>query len=98
MVTRIGGFRRKTRTTFQRPIREKGKVALSKYLQTLNEGEKVLLHVNSTVHKGLYYPRFHGRVGTVLKKRGACYEISVFDGNKEKMVIVHPVHLRKVNA
>ena len=96
MVKRVGGSRRKTRNKLKRPIRQKGKISITRYFQELDEGAKVLLHMNPAVQKGAYFPRFHGRVGTVQGKRGACYEIDFKDGNKLKRVIVHPVHLRKV--
>ena len=95
-MQRVGGFRRKTRTKLMRAIREKGKIPLSRYFQKLIEGEKVLFHANPAVQGGQYFPRFHGRMGTVVAKRGTCYEVTFFDGNKKKLAIVHPIHLRKV--
>ncbi len=45
--------------------------------------------------KGMYLPRFHGRIGVVKGQRGKCYEVAIKDGSKEKILIVHPVHLKK---
>lgn len=96
MVQRIGGFRRKTRDKLSKTHRTKGKVSLTRYFQPFNEGDKVLLLANPTIQKGMYFPRFHGKNGTVLGKRGTCYNIQIKDGNKQKSLIIHPVHLRKV--
>jgi large subunit ribosomal protein L21e len=41
------------------------------------------------------HPKYHGMVGTIIGKRGECYEVLVNDKGKEKMIIVHPAHLEK---
>ena len=43
----------------------------------------------------MYFPRFHGKIGTVVSQKGRCYTVKIKDGNAEKTLIVHPVHLRK---
>ncbi len=95
MATRIGTARRKTRHKLSKPRSEKGKLSLRKYFQEFKEGDRVTLLAEPAVQKGMYYPRFHNCVGTVKKRRGFCYELTIKDMNKEKTVIVHPVHLRK---
>jgi large subunit ribosomal protein L21e len=96
MVQRIGGQRRKTRSKLKKDVRSKSKISLSKYFQTFNEGDRVLLKAEPAVQKGMYYPRFHGLTGIVKGKQGNCYVINIKDSKKEKSVLVHPVHLRKV--
>jgi len=91
-----GGFRRKTRSKLSKNYKDKGKISIRKYFQTFVQGDKVILKAEPAYQKGMYYPRFHGRVGLILKKRGEAYEILIKDGNKEKMLIVHPVHLKRV--
>ncbi len=93
MGGRIGGFRRKTRHKLQKSVREKGKLSLKKYFQTFEVGQKVLLKGDSTVQKAMYNPKFHGKVGIIKGKEGVCYQINVKDMNKEKTLVVHPVHL-----
>jgi len=96
MVTRIGTKQRKTRHKFKRSIREKGKIPLSQYFQEFKAGEKVNLKINSSVQQGRFFPRFHGLTGTITgNKKGACYEIQIKDGNKQKTLYVHPIHLKK---
>ncbi|MBT4651543.1 50S ribosomal protein L21e [Candidatus Woesearchaeota archaeon] len=96
MVSRIGGTKRKTRHKLTKHFRDKGKVPLSKFFQELSLGDKVVLKVNPTVQKGLYHFRFHSKVGTIKAKRGNCYQVTIKDGGKPKLLNVHPVHLRKL--
>ena len=96
MVMRIGGARRKTRQKFKKNYKARGKISLRRYLQPLTVGDKVALVAEPAVQAGLYFRRFHGKIGTVAKKLGTCYEVIIYDMDKEKHVIVHPVHLKKV--
>ena len=95
MVKRIGGIRRKTRYKFRKEKRSKGKLSITKYLQSFDVGNKVYLHVEPAVQKGMYHPRFMGKSGIIKRKRGKCYEVTINDLGKEKTLIVHPVHLKK---
>ena len=94
-MKRIGRFRRKSRAKFTKSIRKKGKISLTKYFQTFKEGDQVMLNVEPAIHKGMYHPRFIGKAGIINKKNGRCYEVLIKDQNKEKTLIVHPVHLKK---
>lgn len=96
MVQRTGGFRRKTRHKLQKPKKEKGKISITKYFQEFEKGDKVLLKAEPAVQKGMYNPRFHSKVGVINSKQGNCYDISIMDHDKAKTVVVHPIHLRKV--
>ncbi len=96
MAKRIGGFRRKTRYKFKKDKRTKGKISLQKYFQTFLPGERVYLTVEPAVQKGMYYPPYIGKSGIVKAKRGHCYEVSIKDIKKEKILIIHPIHLKKV--
>ena len=96
MVKRIGSSKRKSRSKMTKPIREKGKISLTKYFAKFTEGDSVVLKAEPAVQKGLYHMRFHGKRGLVEKKRGNCYEVAIKDGSKRKVLLVHPVHLKKV--
>jgi len=95
-MARIGGVRRKKSSLLTKSSRLKGKISLKNYLTEFQEGEKVALKYEPAVFKGTYCPRFIGKSGVVLSKRGSCYEIKIKDFKKEKILIVHPVHLKKV--
>lgn len=95
MVKRIGSSQRKTREKFKLNYREKGKISLSRYFQEFNLGDSVCLKIHSAVPKGRFFRRFYGETGVVSGKRGECYKITIKDGNKEKELFVHPIHLKK---
>ena len=96
MVKRIGSTYRKSKFKIQQTIRERGKIPLSKYFKTFTTGEKVGLKIQGNVVKGRFHPRFHGLTGTATgKMKGVCYEVQIHDGNKEKTLYVHPIHLLK---
>lgn len=97
MVTRKGGFRRKTRFKLQKSINDKGKLSLTRYFQKFEAGDKCLLKAEPSVQKGMYFPRFHGKNGIIKGQKGNCYNVIIKDGNKQKVLIVHPVHLKKMD-
>ena len=91
-----GAFRRKTRAKLTKHYTKKGKISISRFFREYAEGERVILLAEPGYQNGMYYPRFHGKSGLIMKKRGACYEILIKDGRKDKMVVVHPVHLERL--
>lgn len=98
MTTRIGGMRKKTRFKFQKEKADKGKLSIKKFLQTFKIGDKVSLSVEPAYQKGMYCPRFLGKIGVITAIKGTCYEVEIKDINKKKRFVVHPVHLINVNV
>ena len=96
MVKRIGSIKRKSRHKLSKKTRKKGKISTSTYFQTLKIGSRVVLKAESAIQKGMYAPRFYGKMGIVKSKKGSCYEILIKDQNKQKTLTVHPVHLKKI--
>ncbi|HLD06336.1 MAG TPA: 50S ribosomal protein L21e [Candidatus Nanoarchaeia archaeon] len=94
-MKRIGGSRRKTRHLFSKGSGNRGKMRLSRFLQEFQPGERVHLTVEPAYQKGMYFRRFAGKTGTVMKKEGKCYHVRILDFTKEKTVVVHPVHLKR---
>lgn len=95
-MKRIGGIGRGTRSKYRKNYRNRGKFKISRFIQTLKEGDKVSLGVESSYKKGMYHPRFFGKIGKVAGKKGGCYEVKIIDNKKPKTLLVHPVHLKKV--
>jgi len=87
------GLRAKTRTALKKAPREKGKTGLSKLLHEYKSGDKVLIKVDSGVHKGMPHRRYLGKIGTVIDKRGRSYLIGVRQGEAIKEIIVRPEHI-----
>lgn len=94
-MQRTGGYRRKTRSKLRKNIREKGKVAIRRFFQSFAEGDRVSFVAEPGVQRGMYHPRFHGKSGIIAKKQGTNYHVKIKDGNKEKSILVHPIHLKK---
>ncbi|HLC81762.1 MAG TPA: 50S ribosomal protein L21e [Candidatus Nanoarchaeia archaeon] len=95
MVKRLGSRQRKTRHKFRATTREKGKISLAEYFKELQQGDLVNLAIHPNVFKGRFYRRFHGKSGIVNGKKGRCYGVQIKDGEKQKLLYVHPIHLRK---
>ena len=87
------GYRSGTRRLFKKEPRERGKMKLSKLLYEYQPGTQVLVKIDSSVHKGMPHRRYHGRVGTVINKRGRSYVVSVSQGDAIREIIVRPEHL-----
>jgi large subunit ribosomal protein L21e len=94
MTRKTGGLKRKSRYTLKKESNRKGKISVSRFMQSFKAGERVTLLLEPSIHKGLYHHRFFGKTGVIMGPRGKCYEVAIKDGNKEKMIIVHPVHLK----
>ena len=74
--------------------RERGKLSLSKLLYEYQPGSQVVVKIEPSVQKGMPHRRYHGRVGTILNKRGRSYVVSVSQGDALKEIIVRPEHLQ----
>lgn len=96
MTRRKQGFRHKTRSVLSKHTRNRGKIRISRYFATFKDGDRVLLQAEPAVQGGMYHPKFHSHVATVLKKKGACYDVEVKEDGKKKVMTVHPVHLRSL--
>ncbi len=96
MAKRVGGSRRKARDKLKKTHRTKGKISVTKYLLDFQPGDKVILKNEPGVQKGTYHMRFHRKYGIVQKKQGTCYVVKIKDINKEKLLVLHPIHLEKI--
>jgi large subunit ribosomal protein L21e len=87
------GFRSGARRLLTKEPRERGKIRLSKLLQEYQPGTSVVVMIDSSVQKGMPHRRYHGKVGTVVSKRGRSYVLKVPQGDAVKEIIVRPEHL-----
>ncbi|MEX0567565.1 MAG: 50S ribosomal protein L21e [Candidatus Njordarchaeota archaeon] len=92
------GPRSRTRKLFSKSPKERGLPPISAILYQYKVGEKVVIKIDPSIQKGMPYKRFHGKVGTIIDKRGRSYIVLVKDGNKEKKVIARPEHLRPIGT
>ena len=98
MVTRGNATRRKTRHLMAKHFRKKGKISMTRYFAEYEQGTKVQLVAEPAVNKGMYNTRFYGRAGTIKKKVGSCYHVEIKDGNKTKLILSHPIHLKPLHS
>ncbi|MEM4733504.1 MAG: 50S ribosomal protein L21e [Candidatus Bathyarchaeia archaeon] len=87
------GYHTGARGILKKKPREKGKPKLSKLLTKYELGSKVIIKMDSSVQKGMPHKRFHGKIGTVVEKRGRGYVVSVPAGDTLKEIIVRSEHL-----
>ena len=79
----------------RKQVREKGKLKLSSYFKKIDDGERVALVTDAGV-RATYPKRMKGLSGKVMGSRGRFKLIEIKDGNKLKTLIVHPIHLRRL--
>jgi len=91
------GFRSGTRQILRKRPRERGLPPLSRILYKYEIGEKAVIKIDPAIHKGMPHPRFHGKVGVIIEKRGRAYVLEIRDGNKLKKIIARPEHLRPIS-
>jgi len=87
------GYRAGTRRLLKKKPRERGKMRISKLLYEYQPGWRVVIKIDSSTQKGMPHKRYHGRVGTIINKRGRSYVVSVSQGDAIKEIIVRPEHL-----
>jgi large subunit ribosomal protein L21e len=87
------GYRSATRHLLKKAPREHGKIRLSKLLREYQPGTSVVVKIDSSVQKGMPHRRYHGKVGTIVNKRGRSYVVDVPQGDAIKEIIVRPEHL-----
>ena len=87
------GYYAGTRSLLRKPNREKGKLNIGKILQDYPPGSQVIIRMDSSVQKSMPHKRFHGKIGTIIKKQGRGYVISVPQGNSIKQIITRREHI-----
>jgi large subunit ribosomal protein L21e len=84
---------KKVRYKFKKSVRERGLRSITRYVREFEIGERVHIKIDSASQKGRPHPRFHGRTGKIIDRRGRAYIVEVRDGGKFKKLIVNPEHL-----
>lgn len=94
MSSSKGLFSRNTRK-LSRHIRP-SEMGITKKIKNFDNGSKVVVMPRSTSNRSVPHPRYKGRVGVVLERRGDSYviEITLSKSTKRKL-IVPQMHLQK---
>lgn len=92
MVKKSRGPRRGTRKKLrQKPSR---RPVITKFLRTFKNGDRVVIYPEPSSHKGMPFPRYKGRIGTIIGRRGESYLVEIVNGKKKKTIISRPEHLK----
>ncbi|RJX15986.1 50S ribosomal protein L21e [Candidatus Bathyarchaeota archaeon] len=93
-MKRSKGYRSKTRSLLRKKPRERGLKPLGYLLREYKVGDKVVISIDPATHKGQPHRRYHGKIGTIMEKRGKAYVIAVRDGGKIRKIIALPEHIK----
>ncbi len=93
-MVKTKGFRKGTRALLSEKPREHGKLGLSRLLHEYKSGDKAVIIIDPSIHKGMPHHRYQGKVGVIVAKRGRAFEVNVTQGEATKKIIVRPEHLK----
>jgi large subunit ribosomal protein L21e len=79
----------------KKPVRTRGKLQLSRYFQELNKGDFVAVSREPAIPSS-FPKRMQGQTGIVEGKRGKAYFVKIKEGNKDKRILIEPIHLKKI--
>lgn len=88
------GYRAKTRAKITGSAT---RPTVNQLLQTFEANETVQVVINGTIHAGMPFRRFHGLTGKVMGNQGRAVKVKVNQGNQECVVIVNPIHLKRLS-
>ncbi len=92
-MKRSKGYRSKTRHKMKKKARSRGLLPVSRIMKKFEVGDMVHIAVEPSIAKGMPHPRFQGRTGKIVGKRGRSYLVEITDGDARKLLISAPVHL-----
>lgn len=85
------GKRAKTRSQMKRRM---SNLTVNKLLQEFDSGSKVVIDTDPSVHSGMPFRRYHGKIGKVLGKQGNAFKVEVSSKTTKKELVLHPAHLK----
>jgi large subunit ribosomal protein L21e len=92
MAKKSKGFRSGTR----KKLRQRTRPPITKFIQEFKKNQKVAILPEPSSHKGMPHPRFKGKMGRIIEKKGKSYIVEITDGNKKKKLIARPEHLKGI--
>lgn len=93
MTRKSSGFRSGTRKKLRQKL---VRPTITKFLQEFKIGQRVVIALEPSSHKGMPFPRFKGKMGSIIEKRGKSYIVEIKDGNKVKKIVSRPEHLKAI--
>lgn len=93
-MKRSKGLRGKSRSLLSKHPRKRGIRGLSYLLVEYRVGDKVAFDMDPSSIETAPHRRYHGLTGTIIGKRGRAYIIETKLGDKRKIIITTPHHIR----
>ena len=93
-MPRSKGFRRSSRSILRKKPRERGLQPIGRVLHDYKMGDKVVIKIDSSTHKGMPHPRYQGKIGVIEEKRGRAYVVKMVEGGKIRTIISRPEHIK----
>ncbi len=72
-------------------------LSVSAFIKEFKIGDKVAI-VPKGNFRNIPHPRFRGRIGTIVEKRGSAYVVNVRIMDAERKIIVPAVHLERIKV
>lgn len=94
MTKKSRGFRAKTRFKLRQKVAYRPPI--TKFLKEFEKNQAVVIVQEPASQRGMPHPRFKGKTGTIIEKRGKSYIVQILDGNKAKKLIARPEHLKAI--
>ena len=69
------------------------KPTINRFLQKFEVGDTV--HIDFLPYGGIPDPKFQGKTGKIISKRGRGYEVTVSDLNATKTITIKSEHMKK---
>jgi large subunit ribosomal protein L21e len=93
MVRSSRGFRAGTRKKLGQKLK---RPTITKFLEKFKIGQRVIIILEPSSQRGMPHPRFKGKMGKIVGKRGKSYIVEIKDINKTKKLISRPEHLKNI--
>jgi len=69
-------------------------LSINDYIKSFEIGDKVII-VPKGNQKNIPHPRYKGKIGTIVEKRGSSYGVKIKVMTTEKTLIIPALHLEK---
>ena len=73
-------------------MKAKARRGITAYMQKFMAGDMV--HIDFVPSSPIQHPRFDGKTGKIIEKRGRSYAVAITDGSARKMIFVRPEHMK----
>ena len=90
------GFRYKTRKLLTKKEHSGFNDRILK-LYRLKVGDRVVIYIDPSYHKGMPHRRYHGKIGVIKGLRGRAFEVETSKGNKKVLLVIPPEHLKPLS-